>query len=527
MKKYILMSLAAAGLTLTSCSDEFLQKDSLTSVSAGTFWQSETDALNGLAACYDGLQNIDLYNASPWENGIFYWDCMTDNGGHFNWSGWMEGYEITNGIHSATSWACGDLWKASYEVIKRCNTLIDNIDRCGLDAATTKIYLAEATVIRSLMYMNLTMTFNDVPYFDHSQSLDEAEAPKMSREEIVPKVMADLKAAAEALPKDEAARGRISKGAALAALGRIALYNEKWSDAIDAYKQVIALNKYTLFNDYSKLFTEENEGCSEIILAVRYEGPGQSEGATFPAHWNTPLEAVNGTIDFADAFYKLDGTPYTDDKVFTNADNKYTNGWDVYTERYADRDPRLYTTLFVPGYCYWNGKGGASNLYGGAAASYSTIYVNKYYNSFDTANSWDSGQDFYVFRYAEILLGLAEAYVESGSNLDQAIALVDQVRARVNMPSVEDVEKATSQADIREVVRHERRVELGFEGLRLMDLYRWHMLKDAVDRINGEAEKYGLWYEYRNYRGEMEYEWPIPQREIDCNSNLEQNPLWK
>ncbi|MCQ2772918.1 MAG: RagB/SusD family nutrient uptake outer membrane protein [Bacilli bacterium] len=111
--------------------------------------------------------------------------------------------------------------------------------------------------------------------------------------------------------------------------------------------------------------------------------------------------------------------------------------------------------------------------------------------------------------------------------MDKAIALVDQVRARVGMPKIEEVEKTATQEGLRDVVRHERRVELGFEGIRLFDLYRWNMLKDAVDRINAEGSKYGLWYEYRNYRGEQEKEWPIPQREIDSNSMLEQNPLWK
>ena len=519
INKFFGYAVVAGSVVLAGCSDDFLQKNSLTAVSSETFWQSETDALNGLAACYDALQNIDLYNASPWHNGIFYWDCMTDNGGHFNWSGWMEGYEITNGIHSSSSWCVGDLWSASYEAIKRCNTLIGNMDRCGLDEATTKVYQAEAQVIRALMYTNLTMTFNDVPYLTEVQSLTDAEAPKMSREEIVPLVVADLKSAAAALPTD-ATRGHVTKGAALAALGRIALYNEMWSEAIDAYTQIINLGKYSLFSDYSTLFTEENEGCDEVIFAVRYEGPGASEGATFTAHWNTPLEAVNGTIDFADAFYYTDGTPCKDDKIF----NDGFDLWNLNTARYDNRDPRLYTTLFTPGHSNWNGKTG---LYGGAAASYSTIYVNKYYNSYDTSNSWDSGQDFYVFRYAEVLLGLAEAYIEADQNLFGAIELINQVRDRVGMPHVEDVEKTTSQSALRDIVRHERRVELGFEGLRLFDLYRWHLLKDAVDRINNEASKYELWYEYRNYRGECEYEWPLPQSEIDCNSQLVQNPLWQ
>ena len=65
------------------------------------------------------------------------------------------------------------------------------------------------------------------------------------------------------------------------------------------------------------------------------------------------------------------------------------------------------------------------------------------------------------------------------------------------------------------------------EGLRLFDLYRWKELKNAVDRINKEAADNQLQYEYRNYRGEMEYVWPIPLHETDANPNLEQNELWK
>lgn len=123
---------------------------------------------------------------------------------------------------------------------------------------------------------------------------------------------------------------------------------------------------------------------------------------------------------------------------------------------------------------------------------------------------------------------MAEAYVEKGSNFDEVVNLVDQVRARAGMPSVESVEgTGLSQSALRDIVRHERRVETAFEGLRLFDIYRWHMLKDAVDRINGEASYYNFWYEYRNYRGEQEYVWPIPQEDIDSNSQLVQHDLWK
>lgn len=436
----------------------------------------------------------------------------------------MAGYDIANGIHNSSSWLVGSYWTAHYEVIKRCNTLIDNIERVNMDAATIALYKAEATVIRAMMYTNLTMTYNDVPYLTEVQSLTDAEVAKSSREAIVEAVMKDLENAAKSLPQNASARGRITQGAALATLGRIALYNQKWDEAIAAYSQIVQSGCYSLFPDYSTLFKEENEGCNEIIFGIRYEGPGLEEGSSIGGHWDTPLEAMNATVDLADAFYHLDGKPTTDKTVCAYNSDGSADLWTLNTARYENRDPRLRATLFIPGMA-WNGK---DVYYGGAAASYSTIYVMKYFNpALNWSTSWDDGQDFYVFRYAEVLLSLAEAYIEKGTNLDEAVRLIDQVRARAGMPAVESVEgTGLSQSALRDIVRHERRVELAFEGLRLFDLYRWHTLKEAVDSVNQEAATYNFWYEHRNYRGEQEYQWPIPQTELDCNSQLTQNELW-
>ena len=88
----------------------------------------------------------------------------------------------------------------------------------------------------------------------------------------------------------------------MAFLGRVALYNEKWSDAIAAYREIMNMG-YSLYDDYKALFSQAGETSREIIFAVRYEGPGQGEGACFNAHWNTPMESLNGTLDLADDYY--------------------------------------------------------------------------------------------------------------------------------------------------------------------------------------------------------------------------------
>lgn len=530
INKYLMLGLMAGTQTvMISCSDSFLQKDSLTEISSSTFWQTPEDAMMALTACYDALQSSWLYNDDMYCLGPLYMDCMTDNGGHFNWSGWMPGYDVPMGIQNSSSWAFSDYWKACYEVINRCNLLIANIDRVnGLAESDKACYRAEAISLRSLIYINLIMTYQDVPYLTEPLTLENAACAKTDRETIVENVMVDLKNCIEILPKT-IDRGRINKGAALAFLGRVALYNEKWSDAIAAYREIMNMG-YSLYDDYKALFSQAGETSKEIIFAVRYEGPGQGEGACFNAHWNTPMESLNGTLDLADDYYIQATGLKTTDTNYGEMNGGVLNVSQPSAAHFEGRDPRLYTTLFVPG-MYWNGKGGETAWYGGAAASLSMVYVMKYFDDTDTNNSWDNGQDFYVVRYPEVLLSLAEALVQSGDYDEAEVRnLINQVRQRpsVSMPRVEDVEGTGLSADqLLEVIKHERRVELAFEGLRLFDLYRWHELEKSITNIEHERTSLGLAYEPRSYNGERDYVWPIPLNELNSNPMLEQHKLWQ
>lgn len=161
----------------------------MTESSSNTFWQTPDDALMALASCYDALQSNQLYNSDQYSLGPLYMDCISDNGGHFNWSGWMEGYDMAMGIHTPSSSIIGSYWKDCYEVISRCNVLIANIDRVDMDASQKAIYQAEAKTIRALMYINLTMTYQDVPFLTAPLTIDEAECEKTDRAAIVAHIM--------------------------------------------------------------------------------------------------------------------------------------------------------------------------------------------------------------------------------------------------------------------------------------------------------------------------------------------------
>ena len=68
INKYISLALLS-GAMMSSCSDSFLQKDSLTESSSSTFWQTSNDAMMALAACYDALQSNQLYNSDQYTFG--------------------------------------------------------------------------------------------------------------------------------------------------------------------------------------------------------------------------------------------------------------------------------------------------------------------------------------------------------------------------------------------------------------------------------------------------------------------------
>ncbi|MCM1066177.1 MAG: RagB/SusD family nutrient uptake outer membrane protein [Muribaculaceae bacterium] len=530
MKKHIfpLILLAAAGFGVTSCSDSFLDTSNPNQPSSTSFWSTEDDALMALTACYDAFQAGNLYNDNidGWKFGFLARETCTDNGDH-SWGNWMLGSSIAE-CSSGTNDECFSMyWNANYELIKRCNMLIDNIDRVPMDQDKIDAFRAEAIAIRALGYCNLVSVFRDVPYLTHTLTLAEAKAPKTDKKTIVDGVIADLKANLPKMPvKADAQKGRLSREGGYAILGRIALFDKRYDEAIEAYKQVYG--KYTLFKsgdgtdyyrNYADLFTEGSEYADEVILGVHYVGPAQGEGQTFGVKWGAPMNAIEASMDLCDEYYCTDGKPITESPLFNNVAT-------TDPARYENRDPRLKGTCFVSGMT-WNGT-----LYDFVNASFaasSKVAIRKWYTPEDITHEYDGSQDFYVIRYAEVLLSYAEALIEKNGNDATAISCIDEVRARVGMPSVANAEGTGLSKDrLREIVRHERRVELAFEDLRFADIYRWGDFAGMQTRMRNARATYGGGVlNHLAPRGAQDNVWPIPQGEIDTNDMLVQHDEWK
>jgi hypothetical protein len=311
---------------------------------------------------------------------------------------------------------------------------------------------------------------------------------------------------------------------------------KKWAEAAATYKQIIDLNVHIIDPRFKELFEEKGETSQEIILATNciaglYGNP-QNQLVYHPEVVGGYQEdnAFQGLVD---DFYMKDGLSLEESPLY---DDK---------NPYANRDPRLYETVFLPGYTVfrgrlYNGHKSESNLMGATGYGWKKYVTEDYVGA---QNS--SGDDIIHVRYAEVLLSYLESLLESGQPITQEIldATINKVRGReaVKMPPITEL----STDKLREIVRRERRVEFALERLiRYMDIRRWGIFMDVMNtkfygmKLTDTPESYTLFKvetegRYRGHyipidkTGSIKPEMallPIPLYEININPKLQQNP---
>ena len=536
MKKFIIILIA---FSFAGCSKDFTERESLTQIAKDNFWKSEADAQLAINGIYDALQDAALYGGVLNNNnntfssaGLTMYDCLTDNlYNNYKFQG-PGNYMI--GIATASTGMFSSLWSASYRGIGRANAAIENIELMPttlISQDKKNALFGQALFLRGLLYFNLAVYFEDVPLITKVQTLDEAYVPKNTYQEVTAQVIKDLTDAVNFLPVTYPAAqyGYATKGAALGLLARVQLYNKNYQAVLDATATLLTLG-YSLNASYPQLFTEQGELSREVVFSVRYNQDVSQNGEFFSATFlGNPAIDKNPMPNLVKDFYCTDGKPITTSPLYTpgtlcnNAPQK------------NNRDPRLTASVFFVGDVFLTdrptvvmraGAGCAAPNGGGPPTHYG---LKKYLRTTSVSATGitvgnPGGQDFYVIRYADVLLMRAEALIELNQLTAEVYTLINTVRQRVNMPTVQSVEGASlSQAALRDVVRHERRVELAFEGLRFYDLKRWGDIQNAfnraiADNVNGYTPIF--------LPGKSTV-FPIPLSELNVNSNLVQNPVWQ
>lgn len=528
-------ALLALGSSLTGC-DGFLDTVPYDALSPSTTWKSKDDAYKFLVGVYDG-----------WYTGhdILYAESMSDFGYNYHVH---EGYKnIANGEMTASN-SVTHIYQWSLTKIGQCNRFLEKIEKLTFkDEAQKKAWMAEVKAIRGFAYFQLNWVYGDAPIISSYTNAEEAKVPRNSFDEVKAQVYKDLEAAIADLPNKPAETGRLAKGAALAMLMRASLYYADYQKCMDAAKKIMALGSYKLDPDYANLFTIAGKGSSEIILAIQADEQLYSDwmiGSMYNNGENGWSSAVP-TQDLVDAYEMSNGM--TKDEPGSGYDPKHP---------FANRDPRLYKTVLYPG-ADWEGGvyDTLSDKIGNTEnpnfpertnnASKTALTWGKYlFPKSQYSNIWQTAVQPIVFRYAEVLLSLAEAENELSGPSQGVYDLLNQVRKRAGMPTV-DQTKYGNQTKLRELIRRERGVELAGEGIRRMDIVRWKdesgklvamtVLKKDLMRVDGTIDKTVAdptmratitGYKKIETRNFAEYNrfLPIPQGSIDKNTKLKQNP---
>ena len=432
---------------------------------------------------------------------------------------------------------------------------LDNIDKCKMDEAKKKQWSSEVKCMRAYFFYNLAFYFKDVPMPLTTMNVDEANSIKQTlQSDVYTQAETDLKEAVAILPEKYtgADYGRMTKGAALTMLGRIYLAQNNYKDAAKVFKQIIdseiySIDKLNGVDSYEKLFQIGGEYSPEIILCIM----GIKDKFTNSRYQYLYPEAMGGWHQFS---------PYNElVKAYFCTDGKSIEESSIYNDNdpYANRDPRLYATIFLPPLGTYPGTKFAGTTYNCYAGANTADSYNKFtlFNGYcpkkgtDPSVTSNLGSCYTytpIMRYAEVLLGYLESLNESSpasvtqTVLDQTI---NEIRDRVQLPLIKK-EDVPTQEMVRLAVRKERRVELALEGLRYFDVLRWGIAEKELNHTftgvklsdNPSAPNFrgsgssaspvdkDMYYQFerRTWSPHNRY-WPIPQNDMNINKNLVQN----
>lgn len=532
MKKYI-KNLQYIGIALLLASTSCVPLD-VTPYDKDTdvnYWNKPTAAIDMVNTCYTGLSNA-------YEQ--MYSDAMTDNA--YTKVTTPYNQSIGNGTYSTADSYVLSVWNTRYTGIRNCNLLLNNIDKVpDLTDELRNRYVWEVTFIRAYHYFELYSKFGDVPYFTNVISIGESQKiGRTSKAEIVNNILQELTTVIdnEYLPVayDSNDKGRITRWAAMALKARILLFEGRYEEVKNITQAIMNDSNLALFINYEQLFTLKNENNIEVMLDVQYLENVREQKVQYeflpPSIGGyaqlAPLQELVDDYITADG-YTIKAAPlasYDPNHPFDNRDPRlaativYTDNW--YTM--ADGSKHVVNA----------DKGGGIDGFGNSSdCSPTGYYIKKYWDNTYRAD-FQSGLNFILIRYADVLLMNAEALVELGQfNAAAWDKTIKPLRQRAGFTSASALDFPNG-ADLKDIVRRERRCEFAMEGLRHKDIIRWkiadkvlngwcHGFKtnDLVGTDNGFVR-----VENRKFDVAKNYLWPIPQNERDLNGNLTQNTNW-
>lgn len=557
MMKTKILILITGFLLFISCSEEFITKDfDKERYVPGSFYTTKDHAAQALNAAYSALNG--WANGYTWFVGIMHFvlgDDLYETGYAAGFTPWGP---ISNFDLVANQSAISDVWNSYYGNILICNNAIDVMpaaqavaDDPTFTTDVLNLMMGQAYFLRAFNYWNLAEYFGDdkIVIRRHTPKTEEeftlAPAPADSTlafiESDLKKAQALLVSGLNTTPGYE--KGRVTRGAAAALLGKLYMNRGMYEEAAAEFKKILpgvgdpAYGTYALVDNYRDNFTRLTENNSESVFEVQFNNMNSQGGwSNNDVNWvfqNFTLNRTSWSImwwNFAVPNYKLDefeswteniaGVPTTvyDYRAYETFWG-VPNGANFTDQNGVEKD--------------WQEQGWADETVVGLDGVYG---IRKY--ALDKASDAPAGLDplwsdnnirlirlgDIMLRYAECLHKINPANVNA-SDPNSAVYWIDQIRTRANnpmtdqahlysartgirgqLPSATDV-MASKGWDVMQLIEHERYVEGYCEGWRKEDLKRW---KKGVDAVRDKP----------GWKGYQSLTLPIPQTEVDRNPNF-------
>ncbi len=470
MKKNLLLT-GILGLLITGCRDGFLTVVPETQLSSATFFKTESDFQQAVNGAYVPLRTI--FNDRAWKLGEMHSDNTyyarnilfgavdnTENIADF-------ALPVSKGV--TTNDNVLQQFRQDYQIIARTNEILSRIDDVEFDAGRKANLKGQALFLRAFAYFELVRYFGKAPlHLTPATNRDEATAPLSDTEALYSQIETDIKEAIALLPvKSEQGEGRATSGAANMILANLYMVKKNWAGAESVLKTIVNSGEYSLMPDYDDAFSETagNKNNAESLFEVQYlEGAAGLNGNFFYQFVPTPI--------LAEELAPLTGTS---NPQGLSGENNNVPTPDMIAA-YEAGDKRKDISI---GYVTLSQSLRVNNkIY---------PYIKKYARKHSLHNN--TGQNWPVYRYAEVLLFLAEALNEQGKG-GEALPLLNQIRSRAGLADV----TITAQAELREIIFKERRVELAFENKRWFDLVRTGQAREVItaygNRIKANPQAY-------------------------------------
>lgn len=589
MKKLSILSFAVLSIFCFSCSD-YLDKQPDDMLTINDVFAKRLEAEKYLASIYSFLPD----EAGPYDN----LSPISDEA-DFVWTG-IGANNINTGNWSPTSIPYNP-YTHYYKAIRSASVYINQVDKClECETVTPGINIrtkAEARALRAYYYFLLMRQYGPVVILPEIIPVDasnnDTQLPRNSYDECVKYITTELDLAAKELPAAQTnvrEYGRIDQRVAMAIKARVLLYGasplfngnnqdfedfknakdgkklitntydaNKWKLAADAAKAVIDMMPTGLykkmdtngrldpFTSYRDLFVDRWN--NEVIWArpstrtnefTQHAAPRQMKG------WN----GLGITQQMVDAYHMDNGRLINEsgsgyvESGFSTANTKYTKvgDWNMY----LNREPRFYVSVlynhdewpfsgnknYTPIQLYATGLSGRNGSHDHTETGY---LLTKFVSAdSDVPNGRYTQQAWIFFRLGEMYLNYAEALNEYSAGNPDIAKYVNLIRERAGLPVLPS---GLSQAEMRQKIQHERRIELAFEGHRVFDVRRWKIAEatqggpmygmnvNKGTNFNDTDFYQRVVFETRVFQ-KKHYFWPIQQSEIDRNREMLQNPGW-